>query len=133
MVRKSRRGALATLTTHTQRILWVLLGAVSLLTGIAGIFIPLLPTTPFVLLAAFCFARGSERCESWLLAHPRFGPMVRNWRERRVVPLRAKQLASFMMVVGCAISAFALPRHLIWIPPLCCTIVAAWLWRLPHR
>ncbi len=119
------------LTHHTRRALWIAAGALSLVTGIIGIVVPLLPTTPFVLLAAFCFARGSERWEAWLLAHPRFGPMVRNWRARRVVPLRAKQLASVMMVIGCALSALTLPLHLVWIPPACCAAVATWLWSLP--
>lgn len=133
MTGKPRRATWVALTLHTQRILWVVLGLVSLVTGIVGIFVPLLPTTPFVILAAFCFARGSRRCEAWLLAHPRFGPMVRDWRDRRAVPLRAKQLATGMMVVGCVLSGLTLPLHLVWMPPVCCTIVAVWLWRLPHR
>lgn len=120
-------------TRHTWRALWIALGVLALATGIAGIFLPLLPTTPFVLLAAFCFARGSTRCETWLLTHPRFGPMVRNWRARRAVPLRAKQLASAMMVVSCAISALMLPAQWMWVPPVCCGMVAIWLWRLPHE
>ena len=57
-----------------QRVLWSLAGTLALATGIVGIFLPLLPTTPFVLLAAFCFSRGSARLEAWLLAHPRWGP-----------------------------------------------------------
>ena len=56
-----------------QRVAWSTAGAVSLALGVLGIFLPLLPHTPFVLLAAFCFSRGSERVEAWLLAHPRFG------------------------------------------------------------
>jgi uncharacterized membrane protein YbaN (DUF454 family) len=127
------RRLVRTFTEHTRRLLWIALGVMSLVTGIIGIVVPLLPTTPFVLLAAFCFARGSQRWEAWLLSHPHFGPMVHDWRERRAVPLRAKQLASVMMVVGCAISALTLPMHLIWIPPACCGLVAWWLWRLPNR
>lgn len=121
------------LTDHTRRVLWIAAGVLSLVTGIIGIVVPLLPTTPFVLLAAFCFARGSERWETWLLAHPRFGPMVRDWRERRAVPLRAKQLATVMMVFGCILSATQLPAHLAWVPAAFCTVVAAWLWSLPSR
>jgi uncharacterized membrane protein YbaN (DUF454 family) len=71
-----------TLSPAWLRAVWLLGGALALATGVVGIFLPLLPTTPFVLLAAFCFARGSPRWEAWLLAHPRFGPLVRDWRER---------------------------------------------------
>ena len=114
-----------------QRGLWLLAGAVSLATGIVGIFLPLLPTTPFVLLAAFCFSRGSQRCETWLLQHPRFGPMVRGWRANRAVPLRAKQLATVMMVVGSAWAWWSLPPSVCWLPTLLCAATALWLWRLP--
>jgi len=113
-----------------QRLLWGAAGVLALAAGIVGIFLPLLPTTPFVLLAAFCFSRGSERCERWLVEHPRFGPMVLDWRANRAVPLRAKQLATVMMLIGSAWSAWVLPR-LNWLPPLFCSVVALWLWQLP--
>jgi uncharacterized membrane protein YbaN (DUF454 family) len=116
-----------------QRVLWATAGALALVTGLVGIFVPLLPTTPLVLLAAFCFSRGSERCERWLLEHPRFGPMVRDWRERRAVPLRAKQLATVMMALGSVWAAFMLPARVAWLPAVLCTAVAVWLWRLPTR
>jgi uncharacterized membrane protein YbaN (DUF454 family) len=116
-----------------QRILWAVGGALALVTGIVGIFVPLLPTAPFVLLAAFCFSRGSARCERWLLEHPRFGPMVRDWRERRAVPLRAKQFATVMMALGSLCAAFVMPPRVAWLPAALCTAVAVWLWRLPTR
>lgn len=123
----------APLRPRWQRLLWALGGAAALVTGLVGIVVPLLPTTPFVLLAAFCFSRGSERCERWLLEHPRFGPMVRDWRTRRAVPLRAKQIATLMMSVGSLWAAFTLPAQVAWMPALVCTAVAVWLWRLPTR
>ncbi|MBT9492362.1 MAG: YbaN family protein [Paucibacter sp.] len=116
-----------------QRLLWLLAGLASLVLGFVGIFVPLLPTTPFVLLAAFCFSRGSSRCEHWLLTHRLFGPMVRDWRANRAVPLRAKQLASVMMALGSLTGAFKLPLHLAWLPAACCAAVAWWLWSLPTR
>jgi uncharacterized membrane protein YbaN (DUF454 family) len=116
-----------------QRAFWLGAGALSLLTGIVGIFLPLLPTTPFVLLAAFCFSRGSARWEAWMLSHPRFGPIVRDWREHHAVPLRAKQFATVMMTIGSVWAAFALPQRVAWLPALCCAAVGTWLWRLPTR
>jgi uncharacterized membrane protein YbaN (DUF454 family) len=116
-----------------QRLLWLGAGMLSLGTGVVGIFLPLLPTTPFVLLAAFCFSRASSRCERWLVEHPRFGPMVRDWREHHALPLRAKQLAWTMMALGSAWSAWVLPARWAWLPPLGCAVVALWMWRLPTR
>jgi uncharacterized membrane protein YbaN (DUF454 family) len=116
-----------------QRALWMAAGGTSLLLGIVGILLPLLPTTPFVLLAAACFARGSTRCEHWLLAHPRFGPMVRDWRAHRAVPLRAKQVAWVMMAASSLWSWWVLPGHIGWVPAAVCLAVGLWLWRLPTR
>ena len=113
------------------RALWLMAGAASLGTGFVGIFVPLLPTTPFVLLAAFCFSRGSQRCETWLLQHPRFGPMVRDWRADRAIPLRAKQLATLMMALGSAWAWWLMPARLGWLPALVCAAVAVWMWSLP--
>lgn len=115
------------------RALWLGGGVTALALGILGLFLPLLPTTPFVLLAAFCFTRGSPRWERWLLAHPRFGPLVRDWRARRAIPLRAKRLAWTMMAVSSAWAAWALPARVGWIPAVCCTAVAVWMARLPSR
>jgi uncharacterized membrane protein YbaN (DUF454 family) len=114
-----------------QRLLWGAAGLLALATGIVGVFLPLLPTTPFVLLAAFCFSRGSTRLEAWLLGHPRFGPLIADWRARHAMPLRAKQLAWLMMALGSAWAAWVLPLRWCWLPALCCAAVALWMWRLP--
>lgn len=113
------------------RLVWLLAGVLSLVLGFIGIFLPLLPTTPFVLLAAFCFSRGSERWEAWLVGHPRFGPMVMNWRRERAVPLRAKQLATVMMAASSFGTWWALHTPWRYTPAVVCTLVAIWLWRLP--
>jgi hypothetical protein len=114
-----------------RRTLWLLAGGCCLLAGTIGIFLPLLPTTPFVLLAAFCFSRGSLRCETWLLSHPRFGPMVRDWRANRAIALPAKRLATLMMALGSAWAWWVMPSPIAWLPAVLCTAVAAWMWSLP--
>ena len=116
-----------------QQVLWMGAGGLALAAGIVGIFLPLLPTTPLVLLAAFCFSRGSARCERWLLEHRVFGPMVRDWRAHRAIPLRAKQLAFTMMAIGSVWAALVLPPAVAWLPGACCAAVAVWMWRLPTR
>lgn len=116
-----------------QRLLWLSAGLLSFITGLIGIFLPLLPTTPFILLAAFCLARGSSRCERWLLNHRLFGPMVHNWRAYHAIPLRAKQLAWVMMVIGSAWAGWVLPLRWAWLPASFCAVVAFWMWRLPSR
>ncbi len=116
-----------------QRALWMTAGALALATGIVGAFLPLLPTTPLVILAAFCFSRGCLRCERWLLDHPRFGPMVRDWRRERVIPLRAKQIATAMMAASSLWAWFAMPAAIRWLPAAVCAAVAWWMWRQPSR
>src|SRR5690606_38505537 len=82
---------------------WWLLAYASLALGLVGIVVPGLPTVPFVLLSAFAAARGSERLHAWLLAHPRFGPMIRDWQSQGAVSRKAKWLATVMMVLAAAI------------------------------
>jgi uncharacterized membrane protein YbaN (DUF454 family) len=68
--------------------------------GIAGVFLPLLPGTLFLIIAAACFTRSSPAFEAWLLDHPRFGPPVRQWRASGIIPRRAKWFACISLVVS---------------------------------
>jgi uncharacterized membrane protein YbaN (DUF454 family) len=74
------------------------LGFVMLGIGVVGVFLPLLPATPFVLLAAACFARSSEKWHRWLLANATFGPMIRNWERKRCISCKVKLVAVFTML-----------------------------------
>ena len=82
------------------------LGFLSLGLGIAGIFLPVVPTTPFVLLAAACFARSSERWHQWLLNNPTFGPMIRRWETQRCISIRTKVVALVSMLGVGGVSVF---------------------------
>ncbi|BEV47023.1 YbaN family protein [Afipia carboxidovorans] len=75
------------------RRVYLVLGLICVALGFIGVFLPVLPTTPFLILAAACFARSSPRLENWLLSHPHFGPMLRDWRERGAIPRKAKLMA----------------------------------------
>ncbi len=86
------------------RIVWLLAGLLCLGAGVLGVFLPLLPTTPFLLLAAFCFARGSARLHDWLVTHPKLGPPITQWREHGAISVQAKILAGVALAVTFAIS-----------------------------
>ena len=75
------------------RRIYLLCGLALVGLGFVGAFLPVLPTTPFLILAAACFARSSEPLERWLLDHPRFGPALRGWREHGAIPWKAKLMS----------------------------------------
>ena len=81
--------------------------------GALGVVLPLLPTTPFILLAAFCFQKGSDRLHRWLMEHPRFGPLIADWRERGAIPRKAKRNAMIALAAVLAISWLVGVRPLI--------------------
>jgi hypothetical protein len=97
------------------RPLYVAAGVVLVGLGIIGAFVPVMPTTIFLILAAACFARSSPRLESWVVNHPRFGPSVVAWREHGAIPRRIKVIAIGMMAVSFALIAIAHPPELwLW-------------------
>lgn len=97
-------------SSRVVRLVFLGIGLVCFGVGIVGVFLPVLPTTPFVLLAVACFARSSPRLEQAILDHPVLGPPVRDWRERRVIRPRAKAVATIMIVIVGTISLYYLAR-----------------------
>lgn len=89
------------------RVLWNAIGASSLVAGAAGTVGPLLPTTPFFILAAYAFSRGSPKVESWLLEHPRWGPVILHWRRDRAISKKAKT-ASLSLICATPVLSWAL-------------------------
>ncbi len=79
------------------KLVYVTLGSTALALGILGIFLPLLPTTPFLLLAAWCYCNGSDRLYGWLMTHPLFGLYIRNYRLKRAITLGSKITALSLM------------------------------------
>lgn len=75
------------------RTLWFGFGLLTFVVALVGIVLPLLPTTPFLLLSAFAFSRSSPRVEAWLVGHPRFGPPIRDWRSSGAIARRNKAIA----------------------------------------
>lgn len=114
------------------RSLLFALGWLSVGLGVLGLFLPLLPTTPFMLLAAGCFARSSERFYRWITSHPRFGPMIADFLAGRGLPVRAKCWAIATLWASILFGVFWV--GLIWaklVMLLTAAAVTVYLWRLP--
>ena len=114
---------------------FVILGWLFFVLGIIGVLLPVMPTAPFILLAAGCWARSSRRFHFWLINHKYFGKYVRDWEENHAVPWYAKWLATIMMGLSTAMLFYRLPEDLVWIAWLVavvCTGGAIYLFRLPN-
>jgi len=88
------------------RYLYLALGWLAMTVGMIGVFVPLLPTTVFLLIAAWAFSRSSERWHRWLREHVRFGSLVRDWEEHHAMPRRAKRIALLALAASYALTAF---------------------------
>lgn len=116
------------------RWIYLLLALASLALGIVGLFLPVVPTAPFVLVAAWAAARSSPRLHAWLEAHPVFGPPIRDWRQGGVVRRRAKWLATGLMDASAAsMLVFVGPEAPAIVAIAAMAAVLAWLWRRPER
>lgn len=116
------------------RYIYLVVGFVFLGLGLLGTIVPGLPTTVFILLTGYCWAKSSERFYNKLMEHKIFGKMVRDWEERRAMPRSAKYLAWGMMTLSSTFLFYKLPSDKIWISILTttlCLITAFWMYRLP--
>jgi len=121
------------LTRLAAVMFWRALALASTALGIAGAFLPVLPTTPFLLVAAWAAGKGWPQFEAWLLEHPRWGPPIRRWRDHRAVPRSAKWAATLAMLASTALlAASRAPTELKWAVPAMMAAVACWLWLRPE-
>ena len=109
------------------RLAYRIAGLVALALGLIGIFVPLLPTVPFMLLAAFCFARGHPAWERRLLDHPRYGPHIRAWREQGAISRKGKTMALAAFVVSGVAGLMLLAGPVAYIPAGVGVVGAAWI------
>lgn len=101
-------------TRPIRRLLWAVSGGVSLVLGLIGAILPLLPTTPFLLLAAFCFSQSSERLHNWLMSHPKLSPPIKDWQQHGAISTKAKILAAIAMGAAFLISIlFSVPVYIL--------------------
>lgn len=120
--------------SRTVRLACLAAGITALILGLLGIALPILPTTPFILLAAACFARSSQRFHDAMLNHRIAGPIIREWQEHRAMPRRAKRAGYLLMLAsfGFSILWMESPWHRLMLAVLG-LVLAYFLWRVPVR
>lgn len=115
-----------------KRPLFLAAGIASVALGGLGILLPVLPTVPFLLLAAFCFARSNPAWERRLLDHPRWGPPIVEWRQRGAIGRSAKLAALTALVASAVLGLALLAFPWSWIPAAACAFVGLWIWTRPE-
>lgn len=122
-------------SSTTFRVLLIFFGTLFVVIGVVGAFLPILPTTPFMLLAAWCYARSSIRFYNWIMNNKVFGPVLREWRQYRSIPRRAKRAALILMPGSFAVSIiFFVP--ILWVQVMLaffCFFMMIFLWHIPVR
>lgn len=114
------------------RIIWLTFGVLSVLAGFVGVFLPVLPTVPFLLLAMFFFGRSSQRAHDWLLTHKTLGPGLRDWQDSGAISRKSKYLSAGSMVVVFAISVlFKMPVYVLIIQIVILLSVSYFIWTRP--
>ncbi len=93
---------------NIHKLLLAILGIILVALAIVGIFLPLLPTTPFLLLALACFSKSSDRLHNWLIEHNTLGPLIRHWHETRSMPRKAKVIAICAIALTGGVSLYCI-------------------------
>lgn len=109
--------------------LLILCGSLALALGVLGIFLPVLPTTPFLLLSATCYFHGSKRLYTWLMNHRRLGPYIRSFREDKSIPLRVK-IVSVTMVWATLLYCAVFVTEIIWLKALFMILAIGITWHI---
>lgn len=118
-----------------KKVIFLLLGHLCLVLGIIGAFLPVLPTTPFLLLAAYLYSKSSDRLHNWIIAHKYLGPPLKDWQESGVIGLKAKWLATIMilLVIGWR---FPILNIALWIKIFASSVLLAvlvFIWTRPSK
>ena len=115
-----------------RKFLWTCLGFLSLGMAYIGVVTPGIPYSPFIVFAAYCFSKGSERMHKWIYNHKLFGPFLTNWNTKRVFPQKMKYFMLAMMSTSLLIMYFTGVK-LIGVLSTACfmALVAVWAWRYP--
>ncbi|KJM64959.1 hypothetical protein B5M10_13705 [Pluralibacter gergoviae] len=115
-----------------KRTILIIIGWLTIVLGTLGVFLPLLPTTPFILLAAWCFSRSSPRFHHWLLHRSWFGPYLRHWQQHKAMPPGARPRAIAVIIITFALSLWLV--KILWVRILLLVMLVCllfFLWRIP--
>jgi uncharacterized membrane protein YbaN (DUF454 family) len=115
-----------------RRATYLLCGLLAIALGVIGIFLPVLPTVPFLLVAAFCFARSRPEWAERLYNHPRYGPPLRQWRDRKSIGRKAKYSALAAMAAGAAISWLTIGWPVALGVSAVLVVTGSWIWTRPE-
>jgi hypothetical protein len=114
------------------RIFYLIGGFLAVALGVIGVVLPLLPTVPFMILAAYCFARSSPMFEAMLIENPTFGPHIVRWRENGAISRRGKQAANVAFAISAVVGLIFAPMPFALAPLAAGVIGGTWIWRRPE-